>query len=1060
MALEQNDDRSPDQGAGLPSSADRPDSPDQVTNTALEALRVAAAAARQRYEEIAQGVGVQPPDRDHRVAAAPEAGPAAVQGLDDRNEQRLDKALAAQSEALRQAAAARQRYEETWQAKQALEARFADTLRHVHQSIADLRRQRDELAGQLDGQLGAARLEQNEADSLRQALASAQAAEAERSRRRMDEQEAYDPGLAARTAATVSALARLAMRPGLFDQAYYLERNPDVAAAGLDPAGHFIAHGWKEGRTPHALAAHFREGDTGEAVDIQAPRRLFDQDFYLAHNPDLVGAPVDPYRHYCEHGWREGRDPNPLFSTARYLRANPDVGLAGVSPLLHYTLVGWREGRDIGGLFDAPFYAASCPEAAQAGINPLEHFVFHGLAEGRRPNPVLDPATFLTEAEIKQEPWAGVRLFLERLQTLAQTLKPVPLPRTDTPRFSVIVRARDNLGAVLTCLESLMPVLEAGSGEVLLADAGSRDLLPLVAPDWDGVHYLRRPRQESWQATVGAAARQARGQILVLVDAGVRLAPDWDKAVLEALERPGVGAVAGQVRDVSGTLQDAGGLLWNDASLTVRGLGQDPDHPRYAYLRPVDVPGPDLLAVPAELFWRQGGLDPGYSCPRAALADFGLKLSRDAATVLYHPFFRGVRFADPDPDRPGPADRERLSGRFAAALAALPAPDDREALHLRGVVGHVLCIDQTYPVPDQDAGSLRQYQTLKILLALGWAVTFVPEVTMAAQEPYSTDLQRLGVQCVHRPHYQNLYEFVRDEGRSVDVAMLYKGPNSAHYRRIIEPHCPGAKYVLDTVDVHYLRELRQAELSGDPADMERALRDKEIELGVIAQSDCSVVLSSYEETLVRQELPDARLSRSSLIMDCPGLQVPPEALRDICFIGGFRHQPNGMAVHFFIRDIWPLIWPRLPGVRFRIMGSHPPPDILALACQDVLVDGFVPDLATSLARCRVSVVPLLYGAGVKGKIGSSLSFGVPCVSTPIGVEGMNIGSGEGVEVAEDPADFAEKVVRLYSDQAHWNRMSAGGMRFVDREFSLRAGLSRMAQMLTELDLPVAPGVLV
>jgi len=419
-----------------------------------------------------------------------------------------------------------------------------------------------------------------------------------------------------------------------------------------------------------------------------------------------------------------------------------------------------------------------------------------------------------------------------------------------------------------------------------------------------------------------------------------------------------------------------------------------------------------------------------------------------------------VRFADPDPDRPGPADRERLSGRFAAALAALPPPDDREALHLRGVVGHVLCIDQTYPVPDQDAGSLRQYQTLKILLALGWAVTFVPEVTMAAQEPYSTDLQRLGVQCVHRPHYQNLYEFVRDEGRSVDVAMLYKGPNSAHYRRIIEPHCPGAKYVLDTVDVHYLRELRQAELSGDPADMERALRDKEIELGVIAQSDCSVVLSSYEETLVRQELPDARLSRSSLIMDCPGPQVPPEALRDICVIGGFRHQPNGMAVHFFIRDIWPLIWPRLPGVRFRIMGSHPPPDILALACQDVLVDGFVPDLATSLARCRVSVVPLLYGAGVKGKIGSSLSFGVPCVSTPIGVEGMNIGSGEGVEVAEDPADFAEKVVRLYSDPAHWKRMSAGGMRFVDREFSLRAGLGRMAQMLTELDLPVAPGVLV
>jgi glycosyltransferase involved in cell wall biosynthesis len=202
-------------------------------------------------------------------------------------------------------------------------------------------------------------------------------------------------------------------------------------------------------------------------------------------------------------------------------------------------------------------------------------------------------------------------------------------------------------------------------------------------------------------------------------------------------------------------------------------------------------------------------------------------------------------------------------------------------------------------------------------------------------------------------------------------------------------------------------------------------------------------------------LPDSNLVVLPLIMDAPGLQVPFENLRDLCFIGGYRHKPNQDAVKYFVQEVWPLVKDRLPEARFRIMGSHVPPDIQALHGDGVIVDGFVPDLPGSLGRCRLSVAPLRYGAGIKGKVGSSLGLGIPCVASPIAAEGMGLGPSDGVEIAATPAEMADRICRLYTDDAHWHRMSAGGIAFVDREYSMRAVGKRLRQILTDLGLPAA-----
>ncbi|TCZ54984.1 alpha/beta hydrolase family protein [Roseicella aquatilis] len=148
----------------------------------------------------------------------------------------------------------------------------------------------------------------------------------------------------------------------LFDPAWYLRVNGDVAAAGIDAQQHYDLHGWREGRDPTPF---------------------FDTQYYLANNPDVAAAGLDPFQHYGTHGWREGRDPNPYFDDGFYLANNPDVAAAGIDPLIHYIQYGWSEGRDPSAVFDTAGYLLANPDVAGAGVNPLRHYLEFGIAEGR-----------------------------------------------------------------------------------------------------------------------------------------------------------------------------------------------------------------------------------------------------------------------------------------------------------------------------------------------------------------------------------------------------------------------------------------------------------------------------------------------------------------------------------------------------------------------------------------------------------------------------------------------------------------------------------------------------
>ena len=253
---------------------------------------------------------------------------------------------------------------------------------------------------------------------------------------------------------------------------------------------------------------------------------------------------------------------------------------------------------------------------------------------------------------------------------------------------------------------------------------------------------------------------------------------------------------------------------------------------------------------------------------------------------------------------------------------------------------------------------------------------------------------------------------------------------------LLRRHAPQARLVFDSVDLHYLRERRAADLAGDARLQRAATRTQALELDVMQRSDVTLVVSPAERDLLARDAPGVRVEVVSNLHQVAGAGLPFEQRRDLVFVGGFRHPPNVDAVRWFVESVFPRVRAALPDVRFHCIGGDLVPEIEALReHQGVLVHGYVPDITPYMDGCRIAIAPLRYGAGVKGKINLSMAHGQPVVATSTAVEGMHLRHGHDVLVAGDADGFADAVIQLYGDATLWMELSIHGHDNIRRHFS-------------------------
>jgi glycosyltransferase involved in cell wall biosynthesis len=384
------------------------------------------------------------------------------------------------------------------------------------------------------------------------------------------------------------------------------------------------------------------------------------------------------------------------------------------------------------------------------------------------------------------------------------------------------------------------------------------------------------------------------------------------------------------------------------------------------------------------------------------------------------------------------------SGGYGGPLR-LPAPKMRRAL----------VIDSRWPRPDRDSGSLDAVLQARSLRRLGYEVVFAGDHDYAEDSPYRTRLEADGVICLAPSNCPSIEAFLHSDGGTVDLCVLSRVYSGGRYLEAARRHAPRAKIVFNTVDLHHLREEREARLAGDMAKLHQAQATRERELYIVRQADATIVVSATEHAVLEQAVPGAAVFEMPLARPVctPGSIDGFEGRNGVGFVGGFEHQPNVDAVRYLLTEVWPRVLERLPDAQLFIVGDGLPEDALAGGLPGVRYLGALSDLSHWFDTLRLTVAPLRFGAGAKGKVASSLAAGVPCVGTTVAAEGMRLQDGLHIAVGDTPEALAARICDVHENPALWAHLSAEGHKKARTEFSIEAGEERLAALLRFLDLP-------
>jgi len=370
---------------------------------------------------------------------------------------------------------------------------------------------------------------------------------------------------------------------------------------------------------------------------------------------------------------------------------------------------------------------------------------------------------------------------------------------------------------------------------------------------------------------------------------------------------------------------------------------------------------------------------------------------------------------------------------------------------------NLLIIGFVWPEPNSTAAGSRMLQLIDLFQENDFTITFI---CAASKSKNSFELETLNIQT---------FDILLNDS-SFDLLIRKLNPDFVLFDRFlteeqfgwrIAENCPEAIRILDTEDLHFLRNARQvAYKNNEKVTLKHLASDlAKREIASIYRCDLTLIISKYEMKLLKKIFK----IHKSLLHYVPFLRhkITMETLRSypsfqnrnhFISIGNFKHEPNWNSVQYLKTVIWPLIHEKLPESELHVYGAYATEKVQQLhnKKEGFLIKGWAENTEVVFTNARVCLAPLQFGAGLKGKLIDSMKFGTPSVTTSIGAEAMHDKLPWNGFIEDDPIKFASKSVELYTNEKFWENAKQNGVEIINSCFSKEKYERKLLNIITVL----------
>ncbi len=612
------------------------------------------------------------------------------------------------------------------------------------------------------------------------------------------------------------------------------------------------------------------------------------------------------------------------------------------------------------------------------------------------------------------------------------------------PQVSIIIPIYGKATMTLDCLKSLHNHKTKYSFEVVLIDDSSPDKSKKLFNNIPGIVFYSNPINRGFIYSCNKGSELAKGDSLVFLNNDTLVLEGWLDALIDRLSSDSnIGLVGSKLIYPNGVLQEAGGIIFSDASGWNYGKGDDPTNFEYNYLREVDYCSGASIAIKSSLFRQLGRFDTRYSPAYYEDTDLAFSVRQAGLKVIYEPLSSIIHRegASSGTDistgtkRYQVINQQKFADKWKNVLSSNHYESSNYLFYAkdRSSDKNVLIIDHYVPEYDKDSGSVRMTELIKVMKDLGYRITLWPQ-NLYESQPYTTYFQSLGVQVIYG--HVDFVEYSKKFGDYYDLVILSRPSVAPNFIDHVNSYYRRAKVIYDTVDLSFLRIRRLSEIDNNPDFMFESEQWKKLELGLMQRTDATLVVSEAEKKILNKESPFTKVEIVSNIHNLkplPNLDLTKRS--GLLFIGGFNHLPNVDAMIWFCEKIFPLVLKKYPQLKLSIVGSNPPQSIINLSSKNIKVLGYVENVDPLFNKSRVFIAPLRYGAGVKGKIGQASEYGLPVVSTTIGIEGMHMNNLTDCLIGDSEKTFANSIIKLVDNDILWRKLSKNSRDNISKHFS-------------------------